>query len=205
MTANDPIEIRSYRSVFDLERRIYRIDQMRLNPGGVPIRGVAYCVVLELCVLAFGALPGVRDLLAILPWYLRYVALPLAGSALLTVVRVEGRPFHVAGMALVRYALSARHLNGLQPCRGARMGARWYPQDLVVVPDGSDARLRRLRFTGPGAALVTVAHERAVLGAVGGRRAPRLTLRGLAGEGLLARAQVVELARGVRMDVHPGR
>ena len=34
------IEIRSYRRVFDLERRIYSIDRVRLNPGGVPVRGV---------------------------------------------------------------------------------------------------------------------------------------------------------------------
>ncbi len=36
------IEIRSYRAVFDLERRIYRVDQLRLNPGGIPVRGVVY-------------------------------------------------------------------------------------------------------------------------------------------------------------------
>ena len=28
------IEIRSYRAVFDLERRLYRIDGFRLNPSG---------------------------------------------------------------------------------------------------------------------------------------------------------------------------
>ena len=39
-----PIEIRSYRAVFDLERRIYRVDRLRLNPGGVPVRGVVYCL-----------------------------------------------------------------------------------------------------------------------------------------------------------------
>ena len=39
------MEIRSYRRVFDLERRIYRIDRLRLNPGGVPVRGVVYFLV----------------------------------------------------------------------------------------------------------------------------------------------------------------
>jgi hypothetical protein len=34
------MDIRSYRAVFDLERRIYRIDRLRLNPSGVPVRGV---------------------------------------------------------------------------------------------------------------------------------------------------------------------
>ena len=33
------MEVRSYRRVFDLERRIYRVDRLRLNPGGVPVRG----------------------------------------------------------------------------------------------------------------------------------------------------------------------
>ena len=49
------MEIRSYRRVFDLERRIYRIDRMRLNPGGVPVRGIVYFLVL-LC----GALMAAR-------------------------------------------------------------------------------------------------------------------------------------------------
>ncbi len=34
------MEIRSYRRVFDLERRIYQVDRLRLNPSGVPVRGV---------------------------------------------------------------------------------------------------------------------------------------------------------------------
>ena len=29
-------------SVFALERRIYRIDTLRLNPSGVPLRGIGY-------------------------------------------------------------------------------------------------------------------------------------------------------------------
>ena len=36
------IEIRSYRRVFDLERRVYSVDRLRLNPGGVPVRGIVY-------------------------------------------------------------------------------------------------------------------------------------------------------------------
>ena len=40
------MEIRSYRAVFDLERRIYRVDRMRLNPAGVPVRGIVYFLAL---------------------------------------------------------------------------------------------------------------------------------------------------------------
>ena len=40
MSGDGRIEVRSYRTVFDLERRLYRIDRLRLNPGGVPVRGI---------------------------------------------------------------------------------------------------------------------------------------------------------------------
>jgi hypothetical protein len=204
VSATGPIEIRSYRSVFDLERRIYRLDQLRLNPSGVPIRGIGYCVALVACVIAASAVPVAGALIAFLPWFVRYLALPIGGAALLTVVRVEGRPFHLAGLALVRYALSPRHLKGLERCSAPASGKRWHAPELVVLPDGSDSVLRRLRFIGPGAALVAVAHECAVWGTDSGRRAPRLTLRAMRGQSALARGRVVELGRGVRLDVYSG-
>jgi hypothetical protein len=204
MSDNGSIEIRSFRSVFDLERRIYRLDQLRLNPSGVPIRGIAYLVGLAACTLLLGTVPFVGALLALLPWYVHYAALPFCGSALLTSVRVEGRPFHLAGLALMRYVLSPRHLNGLKPCSSARECKRWYPPELLVLPDGSDSQLRRVRFVGPGAALVAVAHECTVLRAGGGRRAPRLMLRGLGGHGALTHGRVLELAKGVRLDIYSG-
>ena len=41
-----------------------------------------------------------------------------------------------------------------------------------MLPDGSDGRMRRLRYTGPGAVLVTAAHERVEgRGLLGGARA----------------------------------
>ena len=39
------IEIRSFRRVFDLERRVYSVDRFRLNPAGVPVRGILYLLV----------------------------------------------------------------------------------------------------------------------------------------------------------------
>ena len=51
------IEIRSYRAVFDLERRIYRVDQLRLNPGGIPVRGVVYFLAILAATLIAGGLP----------------------------------------------------------------------------------------------------------------------------------------------------
>jgi hypothetical protein len=74
----------------------------------------------------------------------------------------------------------------------------------LVLPDGSDSRLRRLRYSGPGAVLVSVAHERKVTGGGAlellGRR-PRLDLR----ESPSARAptpgQVIVLERAGRLRV----
>ena len=44
-------------TVFDLERRIYRVDRLRLNPGGVPVRGVIYLLLIILAALITARLP----------------------------------------------------------------------------------------------------------------------------------------------------
>jgi hypothetical protein len=156
--SSDPMEIRSYRAVFDLERRIYRIDRLRLNPGGVPVRGAVYFIVLLLVTAAIGSLPLVGESLRLLPWYVRDLALPAGSAALLTIIRVEGRPFHLAVRSLGRYAAGPRCTWGLNPCTSP--GRCWRPPDLLLLPDGSDGRLRGMRFTGPGAVLVAAPHER---------------------------------------------
>src|ERR1700686_2673097 len=107
-----PIEIRSYRSVFDLERRIYRVDRVRLNPGGVPVRGAVYFLTLLLASLLVAALPLVGAIARVLPWYLRHLALPAGAAALLTVLRIDGRPFHVAAWALLAYAVQPSRMLG---------------------------------------------------------------------------------------------
>jgi hypothetical protein len=142
-------EIRSYRSVFDLERRIYRVDRLRLNPGGIPVRGAVYCVAIVVLLALAARVPLLGYAVRALPWYVRELALPVASAGLLTLIRIEGRPFHLAAAALVRHAVEPRHLSGMQPW--AAPGRCWRPEELLVLPDGSDARLRRLRYTGPGA------------------------------------------------------
>ncbi len=195
-------EIRSYRNVFELERRIYRIDRLRLNPGGVPLRGVVYFLAIIVLALLAGALPLVGEVVRTLPWYVREVAAPGAIAALLTMIRVEGRPFHLSALALLRYATGPHELAGVR----ARLPSdrRWRPHELVVLADGSDSRLRRLRYTGPGAVLVRVSHARAIwrtdpLRRLAGR--PTVTLEGLAERPPLSRGQVIVLADGARLEV----
>jgi hypothetical protein len=196
------MEIRSYRAVFDLERRIYRVDQLRLNPGGIPVRGVIYFLTILLAMLIAGGLPLVGAAIGTLPWYLRDLALPVASATVLSVIRIEGRPFHLAAYALLRYRVRSRRLAGARPCGG--LGECWRPEEILLLPDGSDGGMRRLRYTGPGAVLITTAHERVDRGA--GRRgrlgwARSLTVRELPGGGALSSGQVIALAAGTRLDV----
>ncbi len=202
------MEICSYRRVFDLERRIYRIDRLRLNPAGVPVRGIVYFLAILASGLILGALPFVGAVVRALPWFLRDLALPGASAAVLSMVRLEGRPFHLAARALVRYGVGPRRLAGVRRCVDS--GACWRPAEIVLLPDGSDSRMRRLRYRGPGAVLVAVEHARggrvtergaAGLARWGGRRV--VSLRELPQARALNCGQVIELGGGAHLNVRP--
>lgn len=190
-------EIRSYRRVFDLERRVYSVDGLRLNPSGVPVRGIAYFAVLLLLALVAGGLPLAR----VLPWYARDVIVPAAVASVLSVVRLEGRTFHLAAVALARQLAAPRLLVGLG--RRSARATIWCPDDIVVLPDGSDARLRRLLYTGPGTVRVAVEHERRPVAhtRVARIRGHALVVRELPEVRPARRRQVIVLDEGARMLV----
>lgn len=200
------IEIRSYRRVFDLERRIYSVDRVRLNPGGVPVRGVVYFAALLVAGLAAARLPLIASVAGALPWFLCDLALPGAAAAVLSVIRIEGRVFHLAAQSLVRFWAAPRRLAGVRRC--ASVGELWRPQEILLLPDGSDSRMRGLRYTGPGAVLVSIEHERhgraRELGSSGIARAglrPALSLREKPDARALPCGQVIALGAGVRLRV----
>jgi hypothetical protein len=194
------MQIRSYRAVFEVERRIYRIDRLRLNPGGVPLRGIVYFLVLLLAGALVAALPGVGALASAIPWYMRELAAPGAAAALLAVLRIDGRPFHVAAVALAAHATTPRLTLGCGlplPC------ARWRPQELLLMPDGSEARMRRMSYRGPGSVLVAVAHRRCELPDGPLRRLsrrPGIVLSEMRGR-KLSRPSLIELPAGARLQV----
>jgi hypothetical protein len=201
------MEIRSYRHVFDLERRIYRIDRIRLNPGGIPVRGIVYFLVLVAGAAAAARLPLVGIAARTAPWYARDVALPALAAALLTVVRLEGRSFHLAVRALLRFHFGPRRIAGLgarprRARRGPRPGEAWHPTSLLMLPDGAECG-RRLRYTGPGALRVGVAHERGdargPLVWLGLR--PHLRISPIPEAPPPANAEVVVLGRAIRLRV----
>jgi len=197
------MEIRSYRRVFDLERRIYQIDRLRLNPCGIPVRGVLYFLALVAGSATAGRAPGLAALVAPAPWYLRDVALPALVAAALTLIRIEGRPFHLAASALLRHRLGAPRSAGLscgRPRPPALPGGRWHPPPILTLPDGSDARVRKLRYTGPGAVVVAVPHRRR-LARAGVRRRSELAVEGATANAGAPRPQVIQLERSARMRV----
>lgn len=157
-------EIRSYRRVFDLERRVYSIDSLRLNPGGVPVRGIVYLLAIVVCALVAAQLPLIGLVARTTPWYLRDLALPVAMASVLSLLRVDGRTFHLTARALILYWAGPRRLTRLQRSASGRV---WRPEQIVLLPDGSDGRMRCLRYRGPGAVLVTCEHERVCTPAVG--------------------------------------
>lgn len=196
MSADGRIEVRSYRTVFDLERRLYRIDRLRLNPGGVPVRGIVYGLVLTIVVAVVTALPLLGWPLRALPWPARQLLLPAVLAGALTVVRVDGRPCHVALHSLIELAVGPRRVDAWGRVR--RSAERWRPPALVVIPDGSESGLRRACFRGPGAVVVGVAHE------LRRRRGRRVTLSATPHRGNPVR-KVVVLADKSRLDIRPGR
>jgi hypothetical protein len=197
------MEIRSFRAVFELERRVYRVDTIRLNPGGIPLRGILYAGALVPACLIAGRLPPVSWILGLVPWYIRYLGLPVVGGALATIVRIDGRPFHHAARALALHSIAPRWTSGL--ARSPAPDSQWRPEPILLIPDGSDARFRRLRYRGPGAVLVGYPHDRAEW--TGRARSPRrradLTLHPRSPRRPLVRPVALDLAVDAVLEVVP--
>lgn len=185
------MEIRSYNAVFALERRIYRVDRVRLNPSGVPVRGVVYFVALMLFGLVLAGLPVLGAVLRLVPWYMRAIALPGGLAALLAILRVDGRAFHLAAAAVLRDARLPRALHGAG--RPVTTPRRWRPNPLLCLPDGSDARMRRMRYSGPGTIVVSSAHVR---GLRGPRSRAEIVVEALPGRTLARPRRIVLADRG---------
>jgi hypothetical protein len=199
-------EVRSFRRVFDLERRIYSVDGLRLNPTGVPVRGVVYLLAAIAAATALGRAPLIGAFFSAIPWYLRELAIPAATATVLATIRIDGRTFHRAAESQLRLLATPRRVGPLgAPSIAPR---RWIPPDLLFLPDGSDARLRGLRYKGPGAVLVAVRHERTAAAsrpAVHRRRkAPPLMLRPCEGARRPARRRVIYLRPGSILRVTRG-
>jgi TcpE family len=152
--SEERLTIRSYRRVFRLERRIYRVDRWSLPvPGGLSLRALAYFLAALLCVLAGGAIPGVRSLLALLSPPVRYLVLPAGLAALATQAAPDERPLHHYALAWLAFRLRARRLAAGRAI--PREGTRFLISGSLGIRACPTARRQRHRLACPARAVVT--------------------------------------------------
>jgi hypothetical protein len=148
--------IRSYRRVFEVDRRIYRVDRWALPvPGGVPLRAVGYFVATLVLVIVMGSLPATSELVGALSEPIRFVVVPLAVAVLATQAAPDGRSAHRFASDWLRLRLRAR-----RRCAGRIVALENEPLawdgELAVRFDGADTRIHRGRVTGPARATFAV-------------------------------------------------
>ena len=149
MVESRGIQLRGYRRVFRIERRLFRFDRWRIPyPHGVPLRGIGYFLVLELCVFALARLPLLGAWIGLWSPAIPYLGLPLAGGFLLMQGRIDGRPPHHVLASLMWWSLRPRCLAGLCSC--PREGEEVVPlEEVTVAFDARESFLVRGRIKGP--------------------------------------------------------
>jgi hypothetical protein len=141
--------IRSYRRVFEIDRRIYRVDRWALPvPGGVPLRAAGYFMATLLAIVVLDGLPGIGDAISALSPPLRYVIVPLAVAVLGTHAAPDGRTAHrfAADWLRLRARTRRRCAGRAVPLEGEPVP--WHG-DVAVHWDGDGAELHRARVRGP--------------------------------------------------------
>jgi hypothetical protein len=151
MVESRGIQLRGYRRVFRIERRLFRFDRWRIPyPHGIPLRGIGYFLALVLCMFALSRLPLIGSLIALWSPAVPYLGLPLIGAFLLMQGRIDGRPPHHVLVSLVGWSLGSRCLAGLSPC--PREGEEVVPlEEITVAFDARESFLVRGRIKGPAA------------------------------------------------------
>ena len=150
LVGEDRLEIRSFRVVFALERRLFRIDRWRLPlPYGVPVRGIGYAAGALMAVLVAGALPGSGAMVAAVPAPVRLVLGPIGVAALLARVRVDGRPAHRCAVAWARHRLGPRTLDAFARVP-ARASAHVFTDPILLAACTADAATAARRSTAGG-------------------------------------------------------
>lgn len=198
MTASahsDPegLEIRSFRVVFAIERRLFKLERWRLPvPHGVPLRALAYFGVALAALVFLDALPLVGPVIELLPAPLRFVGLPALIAATLARVRVDGRPAHHFLAAWARHRAGPRHLHGFRPVPRPGVQMR-LGEPIGLVPSLAGPHLRAGVLKGPAVIGLRVP-VRAM------QRGPTLAMTEVPGAAL-RRPRRVTLASGQRLVV----
>src|SRR6059058_2264743 len=131
--------IRSYRRVFEVDRRIYRVDRWALPvPGGVPLRAVGYFAATVVLMVLLGGL------MAFLSPPLRYVVVPLALAVLGTQAAPDGRTAHRFAWDWLRLRWRARRRSAGRVVGLEGEPIAWHAE-LPVLWDAGGAELHRGR------------------------------------------------------------
>jgi TcpE family len=137
--------IRSYRRVFQVDRRIYRVDRWALPvPGGVPLRAVGYFLGALLAMLVLQWLPGIGEISA----PIRFVVLPLAVAALGMQAAPDGRVAHRFALDWLRLRWRSRRRSAGRTMALEGEPIPWHG-DLAVRWDADGAELHAGRVRGP--------------------------------------------------------
>lgn len=192
--AREELQLRSFGVVFDLERRIHKIDRFRIPlPYGLPLRSIGYGVAALAAVLTIGRLPVVGALPAALPAPVRFALLPCGVAWALTGLRVDGRPAHAAGVAIARYVASPRRT----ACWARAPTGPQRLADLSIVSDERSATYRRAVVRGPARVLLR--------GAFTARQHRGRMIIEPAGDRHLVNGRRLELKPGQRLVMRCGR
>ena len=140
--------IRSFRAVFDLERRLFKIDRWRLPmPYGVPLLGLAYAACALVAVLLVGRLPVAGEVVQTLPPPVRLLILPVTAAYLLNQLRVDGRAAHAVAKSWLRFRAAPKRLSAFRPTPTPGSTVRF--GQVGFFPDERAARYRRAKVAGP--------------------------------------------------------
>jgi hypothetical protein len=149
MVESRGIQLRGYRRVFRIERRLFRFDRWRIPyPHGVPLRGIGYFLFLGLGMFLASRLPVLGTLINLWSPAIPYLGVPLGGAFLLMQGRIDGRPPHHVLASVVSWAVRSKTLAGLSPCPPE--GEDVVPiEDVAVAHDARESFLVRGRVRGP--------------------------------------------------------
>jgi len=193
------LTVRSYRRVFRVDRRIFRIPNTNWVlpvPGGVPLSALGYFAGAFLAMFFLGRVPLVGAAVGALSPPLRFVIVPLAVAMLLSRAAPDGRGAHryVAAWLGLRLRSRRRSLGRVVALEGEPVA---WQAELPLRGDGSEPDLRRARISGP--ARLRFAEPIAVRP---GRRRRAVARPASAEEGRPA-TTLVRLAEGETLEVRP--
>lgn len=196
MSSDQRTPIQSYRSVYRIERRLFKFAQWRLPfPHGLSLRTLGYLGVLWMLLLLAAAIPVLSSLLALLPFVVHWLLIPAGGAYLLSTVEVDGRPPHHVAFSWLRWRMAPKHYAMGERNSGAYRPTALMPDGLSIRPDACCGSYRPGVIAGPAEVILRYQHDLNVDGTTA-----TLTPTGT---GVLYDNNRLKIAGGARLVIEP--